>query len=126
MDMNIMRQIAAMQRDIMELRSQDSPTKGAAVATPATTGTMTVPMSSGVRTITPTGAATFNASGGTAGALCVFVVTTSGASSYVLTFGTGFKSIGTLTTGTTSGKVFTVSFVHDGVNWNETGRTAAM
>ena len=98
-------------------------------ATPATTGTMTVSMPSddGVITITPTGACTFNGSGGKAGARCTLVVTTSGTSSFTLTFGTNFKAAGTLATGTTSGKVFAVSFVcKDGTTWVETGRTAAM
>jgi len=99
-----------------------------AAATLATTGTMTVNMNnSNVITITPTGACTFNASGGVAGQRQTFIVTTSGTVSYILTFGTNFKSAGTLTTGTTSGKVFCVDFVcKDGTTWTETGRTAAM
>lgn len=76
---------------------------------------------------TPVGATTFNASSiSLAGAILSFVITTSGTSSYTLTFGTGFKSTGTLATGTVSGKVFTVTFRSDGVNWNETSRTTAM
>jgi hypothetical protein len=86
-----------------------------------------MPNFDGAVTITPTGACTFNASGGKAGARCSFVVTTSGTSSFVLTFGTNFKSVGTLATGTTTAKVFVVSFVcKDGTLWAETGRTAAM
>lgn len=96
-----------------------------AAATSATTGTMTVVMDTGVKTITPTGACTFNASGGNAGELVTFSVTTSGTSSFVLTWGTNFRKTGTLATGTTSARFFTVSFrcVAAGV-WSEIGRTA--
>lgn len=98
-----------------------------AAAAPATTGAMTVPMTQTVVTVTPTGACTFNASGGAIGARMTFVVTTSGASSFVLTFGTNFKAAGTLATGTVTAKVFCVSFTcKDGTLWVETGRTAAM
>lgn len=58
--------------------------------------------------------------------ILTIVITTSGTTSYTLTFGTNFKSTGTLATGGTSGKVFTISFVCDGVNFNELSRTTAM
>lgn len=97
------------------------------LATPATTGTMTVNMGNAdAQTVTPTGACTFNASGGQAGNKSSFVVTTSGTSSFTLTFGTNFKTTGTLATGTVSGKTFTISFAYDGTNWCETSRTTAM
>jgi hypothetical protein len=54
------------------------------------------------------------------------VITTSGASSFTLTFTTNFKTTGTLATGTATGKVFVMSFVSDGVNLNEVARTTAM
>lgn len=96
-------------------------------AAPATTGAMTVTMNTTVVTITPSGACTFNASGGVAGQRCTFIVTTSGASSFVLTFGTNFVSTGTLATGTVTAKRFCVSFIcKDGTTWLETGRTVAM
>lgn len=86
-----------------------------------------VTMTPTVITITPTGACTFNGSGGLAGQACTFIVTTAGATGFVLTWGTNFKTTGTLATGTVAGKVFTVSFVcKDGTLWVETGRTAAM
>lgn len=97
--------------------------------TPTTTGAMTVDMSNGksIFTITPTAACTFNASGGISGARMTFIITTSGTSAFVLTWGTNFKTVGTLSTGTTTGKVFCVTFVcKDGTSWFETGRTAAM
>lgn len=96
-------------------------------AAPATTGTMTTTLTNlSMMTITPSGACTFNASGGLAGQRCVFVITTSGVSSFNLTWGTNYKSTGILATGTTTAKVFTVSFAYDGTNWNEVGRTTAM
>lgn len=54
------------------------------------------------------------------------VVTTSGTSSFTLTFSTGFKITGTLATGTSSGKVFVINFISDGTNLNEVARTTAM
>lgn len=125
MNIDFMRQLLALQKQVDQIKAIDAPAIFAKAA-PATTGTMTVVMSATVITITPTGACTFNASGGVAGATCTFVVTTAGTTSYTLTWGTAFKSTGTLSTGTVSGVVFTVSFVYDGVNWSETGRTAAM
>ena len=115
----------AHDRRLDRLESYEIPLRASA-ATPATTGTMTVVMSAGIRTITPTGACTFNASGGAVGSICVFIVTTSGVSSYVLTWNTGYKTMGTLTTGTLTAKTFTVTFIFDGTNWCEIGRTTAM
>lgn len=89
--------------------------------------TVTMPTVDGVITITPTGACTFNASGGAQGARCTFLVTTSGTSSFTLTFSSNFHTTATLATGTTTAKIFAVSFVcRDGTVWVETGRTAAM
>jgi len=101
---------------------------GASAATLATTGTMTTTLTNlRVITITPTGNCTFNASGGFAGQPISFVITTSGVSSFNLTFGTNFKSQGVLATGTTSGKVFTVSFIcTNGTQWAEVSRSTAM
>lgn len=98
---------------------------GAAAATTATTGTMTVDMSAGVITITPTGNCTFNASGGIVGQTATFCFTTSGTNSYTMTFGTNFRKTGTLATGSTSARFFSVSFICvDGTTWQEISRTA--
>lgn len=97
--------------------------------TPATTGTMSVPMNCHVLIITPDGDCTFNAdkARGDIGSMVTFYITTSGVTSRTLTFGTNFKSAGTLATGTTSARFFTVSFVCvDGIIWAEIGRTTAM
>ena len=124
-DTEIVKILLDIQGRLERLESLETPATGGA-ATPATTGAMTVSMTTPVITITPTAACTFNASGGVAGATCTFVVTTAGTTSYILTWGSAFKTTGTLATGTVPGAVFTVSFVYDGVNWNETGRTTAM
>lgn len=98
----------------------------ASAATSATTGVMTVNMTSSMITITPTGACTFNASGGVTGQRVTFLITTSGTTSFVLTFGTNFRKVGTLATGTTSARFFSVTFIClNGTTWQEIARTAA-
>ena len=80
-----------------------------------------------VFTLTPGQTGNINATGGLAGQRASIIITTSGTSSYTLTFNTNFKTAGPLATGTSSGKVFCISFVcKDGTTWVETGRTAAM
>ncbi len=99
---------------------------GTSAATSATTGIITVNMTTEMVTITPTNACTFNASGGVTGQRATFVITTSGVSSFTLTWGTNYRTTGTLATGTTTAKIFTVSFLcTNGTQWIETGRTAA-
>lgn len=98
-----------------------------AAATSATSGAMTVNITTTVITITPTGNCTFNGSGGIAGQSAAFIITTSGTTSYTLTWNTNFKVSGTLATGAVTAKVFVVHFVcKDGTLWVETSRTAAM
>lgn len=79
-----------------------------------------------VFTLTPAEAETINATNLAAGQRINLVITTSGTNSYTLTFSGNFKVTGTLATGATSGKVFTVTFVSDGTNLNEVARTTAM
>ncbi len=79
-----------------------------------------------VFTLTPAESETINATNLAAGQRVSVVITTSGTSSYTLTFSGNFKVTGTLATGATSGKVFTVTFVSDGTNLNEVARTTAM
>jgi hypothetical protein len=98
-----------------------------AVTALGTTGTISLDPTLGrVFTVTPTGAITLNAASAPAGAVVYVVVTTSGTSSFNVTPSTKFKSTGALATGTSSGKVFTITFVGDGTNMNEVARTAAM
>lgn len=77
-------------------------------------------------THTPTQAETINAATVVPGQRLTFIITTSGTSSFTLTFGTNFKSTGTLATGTVSAKVFTIEFISDGTNYNEVARSTAM
>jgi len=98
-----------------------------ATQTLGTTGTVAVTVGYSVLNSTPTGNVTYNFSApAAAGQEIWVVVTTSGTSSYNITFGTNTKNQGVLATGTVSGKVFVVNFVSDGVNWNEVARTTAM
>lgn len=54
------------------------------------------------------------------------IITTAGASSFTITFGTNFKTTGTLATGVTSGKVFVLKFICNGVVCAEQSRTSGM
>ena len=75
--------------------------------------------------VTPTAGGTFTTTVPAAGNVGQLIVLTSGSSSYTMTFGTGFKSVGTLATGTTSGKYFILTFVSDGTYMVEISRTVA-
>jgi hypothetical protein len=61
-----------------------------------------------------------------AGVRCSILILTSGTTSYTITFGTGFKTTGTLATGTVSGRIFVINFFSTGTVLYEAGRTAAM
>lgn len=84
------------------------------------------PFAGDIFTLTPAGNDTLNMQAVRPGQEITFVITTNGTTSYTLTFGTNFKSTGTLATGTVSGKVFTITFRSDGVNYNEVARSTAM
>lgn len=56
----------------------------------------------------------------------VFVITTTGTTTFTITFSALFKSTGTLSTGTVASKVFVIQFICDGTNYNEVSRTTAM
>jgi hypothetical protein len=73
-------------------------------------------------TYTPASNNTLGMASAPFGRKMTIVVTPSGTTSYTVTFGGGFKSSGPLVTGTTSGAVFTISFVGDGTNMIETDR----
>ena len=95
-----------------------------AALTPAATISVN-PLLGGLFTLTPTASCTLNAASVPAKhQRIVFVITTSGSSSYTITFGTSFRANGTLATGTVTAKVYCVGFECDGVNWNEVSRTA--
>ena len=101
---------------------------GVVALTPGTTVTFAPDQTTAVLTLTPAQSETINATTTNAvkGRIYTLQITTSGTSSYTLTFSTNFKSTGTLATGTTSAKVFEVQFVFDGSTFNEVSRTTAM
>lgn len=70
------------------------------------------------QTITGTGAATIP------GAITTIKFIGTASADEVITFGTGFKSTGTLTVGTAGTNMYTVTFVSDGTSWIELARTA--
>jgi hypothetical protein len=76
--------------------------------------------------VTPNATATYTTTVPPAGAICVLSILTSGTTSYTITFGSGFKTTGTLATGVTSARYFNITFVSDGTNLIETSRTVAI
>jgi hypothetical protein len=95
-------------------------------STTATSGTIALdPTTADLFAIIPTGAATINCAT-VASKRISFVITTSGTTTYAITFGTNFKSAGVVNTGTTSGKVWTVSFIGDGTTFYEVSRTGPL
>lgn len=63
-----------------------------------------------------------SATGAVSGKRTTLKITSSGTTQYVLTFGSGFTSQGTLVLGTTSGVVWMVEFVYDGTYFRECSR----
>jgi hypothetical protein len=76
-----------------------------------------------VARLSPNSARTLTTTVSPAGSTATLIVVTAGSTSYILTFGTGFKATGYLETGVISNLTYTVSFVSDGTNMIETGRT---
>jgi hypothetical protein len=76
--------------------------------------------------VTPNATATYTTTVPAAGAICVLSILTSGTTSYTITFGSGFKTTGTLATGTVTARYFNITFVSDGTNLIETSRTVAI
>lgn len=79
-----------------------------------------------VAKLTPTANRTYTSTVPAAGLRKTLIILTSGTDSFTLTFGSGFKTTGTLATGTVSAKVFVINFVSDGTSLIETSRTTAM
>lgn len=79
-----------------------------------------------VVSVTPITSATYTTSVAPAGSRATILIVTSGTTSYTITFGTGFKTTGTLATGTVSARTFAIDFVSDGTSMIETSRTVAM
>jgi hypothetical protein len=93
--------------------------------TPSAAITMNLDLGSAF-TLTPDQSCAITPSGGISGQTYHLIITTSGTSSYTITFSSPFKVTGTLATGTTTAKVFVVTFVYDGTNVAECSRTTAM
>jgi len=77
-------------------------------------------------TLTVNQSCTITPSYGIAGQSIFIIIATSGTTSRTITFASPFKTSGTLSTGTSSGKKFVISFVFDGTNYIEKSRTTAL
>lgn len=78
-------------------------------------------------TMVPAQNQAFTISNGVVGQTILLKIVTSGTNSFDITFGSGFgANAGTLATGTSTAKTFNVLFMHDGTNFGELNRTAAM
>lgn len=80
----------------------------------------------GVVRVTPNATGTFTTTVPAAGTRCTLIVLTSGTTSFTMTFGTGFKTTGTLATGTVTARYFVMQFISDGTNLIESSRTVAI
>lgn len=77
--------------------------------------------------LTPDQNTTITASNITAGRTVTLTIITNGTTSRTITFGSGIRSAGTLSTGTVDGKRFVVTLSADSsLNLNEAGRTSAL
>lgn len=76
--------------------------------------------------LTPNSTRTVTSAVPRAGETRQLIILTSGTTSYTLTFGTGFKTTGTLATGATSVRRFVINFTSDGMSLIETSRTVAI
>jgi len=76
--------------------------------------------------LTPAEAEAISISNMSIGQNVTLLVLTSGTTPYVLTFGTGFKPSGTLSTGSVDAKYFVLQFFCDGTLCYETSRTGAL
>lgn len=75
---------------------------------------------------TPTANRTVTTTVPRAGMRRTLILLTSGTNSYTYTFNTGFKTTGTLATGTTTARRFVLEFISDGTYLIETSRTVAI
>ena len=82
--------------------------------------------SKGVVQVTPNATASFTTTVPPAGTRCTLIILTSGVTSFTMTFGTGFKTTGTLATGTVSARYFIFQFISDGTSVIEASRTVAI
>ena len=59
----------------------------------------------------------------TAGTTATLIIVQTGVTSRTITFGTGFKPVGTLATGTVADRQFTIQWVSDGINFIQASPT---
>lgn len=76
--------------------------------------------------ISPAATGTLTSTVPAAGHRRTVILVQTNTSAKTMTFGTGFKPVGTLALGTVASRQFSVEFVSDGTNLIETSRTAAM
>lgn len=79
-----------------------------------------------VSQLTPNSSRTLTSAVPRPGERRTLIILTSGTTSYTLTFGTGFKTTGTLQTGATSARRFIIEFISDGTYLIESSRTTAI
>jgi hypothetical protein len=92
-----------------------------------TTGATAMALAANINVrVTPNANATYTSTVPAAGITATIMILTSGVSSYTITFGSGFRTTGTLATGTTTARYFMLSFISDGTVLVETSRTTAM
>lgn len=92
-----------------------------------TAGTLALAFgTNGTVQVTPNATGTFTSTVPPAGTRTTLIVLTSGVTSYTMTFGTGFKTTGTLLTGTVSARYFIFQFISDGTSLIEASRTVAI
>lgn len=92
-----------------------------------TAGTLALAFATnGVVQVTPNATGTFTTTVPPAGTRATLIVLTSGTTTYTMTFGTGFKTTGTLVTGVLSARYFILEFISDGTNLIESSRTIAI
>ena len=90
-------------------------------------GTLALALASrGVVQVTPTATGTFTTTVPPAGTRSTLIVLTTGVTSFTMTFGTGFKTTGTLATGTVAARYFIFQFISDGTSVIEASRTVAI
>jgi hypothetical protein len=95
----------------------------AAYLAPATGTTSFDFVNNGVIKVIPNATATYTATVPRAGTRVTLLIQTSGTVSYVITFGGQFRSVGTITTGTTTARVWAIEFASDGTVLYEVART---
>jgi hypothetical protein len=92
-----------------------------------TAGTLALAFgTNGTVQVTPNATGTFTSTVPAAGTRAILIVLTSGTTSYTMTFGTGFKTTGTLTTGTVAARYYIFQFISDGTSLIEVSRTVAI